>query len=125
MKFPISNSKYGNKKVEYQGLTFDSKKEYKRWCELRLAERAGEITELRRQVKYVLIPSQREKVWNIEKNCFEVGKVIEREVSYVADFVYKKDGELIVTDTKGFRTPDYIMKRKMMLYFHNIRIKEI
>ena len=117
--------KYHNKKITVDGETFDSKKEYKRWCELRLAERAGEITELRRQVKYVLIPSQREKVWNIEKNCFEVGKVIEREVSYVADFVYKNRlGREVVEDTKGFRTKDYILKRKMMLYFHGIRIQE-
>ncbi len=124
--------KYRNKKITVDGETFDSKKEYKRWCELKLAERAGEITELRRQVKYVLIPSQREKVWNDKKNCFEDGKVIEREVSYVADFVYKNRlGFEVVEDVKGYRNPSsagyakFAIKRKMMLYFHQIRIQEV
>ena len=73
-----------------------------------------------------MIPSQREKVWNIEKNCFEVGKVIEREVSYVADFTYKNRlGFEMVEDTKGFKTKDYIIKRKLMLWIHHIRIQEI
>lgn len=118
--------KYRNKKITVGGETFDSKREYNRWCELKLAERAGEITELRRQVKFVLIPSQREKVWNDKKNRFEDGKVIEREVSYVADFTYKNRlGFEVVEDSKGFRTKDYVLKRKMMLYFHGIKIHEI
>ena len=123
MAFP---SKYHAKKITVDGETFDSKKEYKRWCELKLAERAGEVSELRRQVKYVLIPSQREKVWNDKKGCFEDGKVIEREVGYVADFVYKNRlGFEVVEDTKGFKTKDYIIKRKLMLWMHGIRIQEI
>ena len=108
-------NKYHSKKVTIDGITFDSKKEANRYCELKLLEKAGEIDCLKRQVKYELIPAQRLD-----------GKVVERAVHYIADFVYKdKDGELIVEDTKGFRTADYIIKRKLMLWVHNIRIKEI
>ena len=119
-------SKYHNRKITRDGETFDSVKEYQRWCELKLMERAGEIEHLKRQVKFVLIPSQREKLWNAKKSRYEDGKVIEREVSYVADFVYtNRLGFIVVEDTKGFKTKDYIIKRKLMLYFHRIRIQEI
>ena len=107
-------AKYKNKKDFVDGHTFDSKKEAKRYYELRLLEKAGKITNLRMQVKFVLIPSQK-----ID------GKVVERECAYKADFVYQENGQTVVEDTKGFRTRDYIIKRKMMLYIHGIRIKEI
>jgi hypothetical protein len=106
--------KYHNKKITRDGITFDSLKEYRRYCELRLLEKAGAITDLKRQVKYELIPSQRVG-----------GKVVERACIYVADFVYKQNGETVVEDTKGFKTKDYIIKRKLMLHIHGIRIKEI
>jgi hypothetical protein len=119
-------SKYHNRKFTSDGETFDSVKEYHRWCELKLMERAGEAKDLKRQVKFVLVPAQREKVWNEKKSRYEDGKVIEREVSYVADFVYtNRLGFIVVEDTKGFKTKDYIIKRKLMLYFHRIRIQEI
>lgn len=79
-----------------------------------LLERAGAIQNLQRQVKYQLIPSQR-----------IAGKVVERACSYVADFVYDRDGETVVEDTKGVKTPEYIIKRKLMLWVHGIRIREI
>ena len=107
-------SKYRSKKVVVDGIQFDSKKEAKRWTELRLLERAGAITELDRQVKFELIPSQR-----ID------GKVVERACSYIADFVYNENGKKVVEDTKGIRTTDYIIKRKLMLFVHGIRIREI
>lgn len=107
-------SKYRAKKIEADGLTFDSRKEYFRWHELSLLEKAGKITGLQRQVRYELIPSQK-----ID------GKVVERPVHYVADFVYREDGRTIVEDTKGFKTKDYILKRKLMLHVHGIRIKEV
>lgn len=107
-------NKYHAKKCEWDGEVFDSKKELQRYKELKLLEKAGEIQNLRRQVKYVLIPSQR-----ID------GKVVEREVAYKADFVYEADGETVVEDAKGVKTTDYIIKRKMMLLFYNIRIKEV
>ena len=122
----MTRSKYHNRKITRDGETFDSVKEYQRWCELKLLEKAGEATDLKRQVKFVLIPSQREKVLNPKKNCYEEGKVIEREVIYVADFVYKNRlGFVVVEDTKGFKTKDYIIKRKLMLWIHHIRIQEI
>lgn len=107
-------SKYGAKKVTVNGITFDSKKEAKRYGELVLLERAGKITDLQRQVKFELIPSQR-----ID------GKVVERACTYVADFVYIEDGKKVVEDTKGFKTKDYIIKRKLMLWVHGIQVKEI
>lgn len=107
-------SKYGNKKVEVSGILFDSKKEAQRWIELDAMQTVGQISNLRRQVKYELIPNQRVN-----------GKVVERAVNYVADFVYEQNGETIVEDTKGMKTRDYILKRKMMLWFHGIQIKEV
>ena len=56
---------------------------------------------------------------------YKDGKCIFRSCSYVADFVYEQNGETVVEDTKGFRTPDYILKRKMMLFFLGVRIKEV
>lgn len=120
----MRRSKYGSKKVTVNGITFDSKKEANRYQELLLLERAGQITELRRQVKCVLIPAQYEKDTTGPRGGVKRGKLLERECSYMADFVYVQDGKLVVEDTKGFRTADYILKRKMMLYFHGIRIKE-
>lgn len=120
-------SKYHSRKITRDGESFDSVKEYNRWCELKLLERAGLITELKRQVKFELIPVQREKVWNKKKGCFEPGKVIERECSYIADFVYRDMDtcRIVVEDAKGFRTKEYIIKRKLMLYMRGIRIKEV
>ena len=115
----ISRSKYQNKKIVRDGITFDSMKEYRRWVELSLLEKAGTIQKLERQVKFELLPAQ------YESNGKKRGKCLERAVSYVADFVYIEGGVKVVEDTKGFKTKDYILKRKMMLYFHGIRIKEI
>lgn len=122
--------KYYNKKTEVDGVTFDSKREAKRYMELRILEKAGEITDLQRQVKFELIPDQREKTCEIytkgpRKGEPKPGKVIERRVEYIADFVYTQDGQTVVEDTKGFRTKDYIIKRKLMLYRHGIRIREV
>lgn len=119
-------NKYGNKQVTIGDETFDSGKEYRRFCELKLLQRAGKISDLQRQVKYVLIPTQREPDEIGVRGGVKKGKVIEQECAYVADFVYVNDkGETVVEDTKGFKTKDYIIKRKLMLYVHGIRIKEI
>ena len=120
-----SRTKYGSKKVTRDGVTYDSVKEYRRFCELSLLLRAGAITELRRQVEYELIPAQREPDTVGVRGGVKKGKVIEHAVKYVADFVYKENGKEIVEDTKGFKTKDYIIKRKLMLWVHGIRIKEI
>lgn len=124
-------SKYHSKKVVVDGVKFDSKREAARWKELSLLERAGEITDLQRQVKFKLIPTQREFSGEIGKNGrYKKGKIIERECSYVADFTYKdKKGRLVVEDVKGYKGSTayavFAIKRKLMLYIHGIRVKEV
>lgn len=122
-----NKSKYGAKKVEIDGIIFDSKKEGRRYQELKMLQKAGDISGLQRQVKYILIPAQREPDTKGPRGGIIKGKLLERECSYIADFVYKNthSGEWVIEDTKGFRTAEYKIKRKMMLYFHNIRIKEV
>ena len=105
-------------------MSFDSVKEYRRFCELSLLEKAGAITELQRQVEFELIPVQREPNTIGVRGGIKQGKVIEKKCSYIADFVYTENGEKVVEDTKGFKTKDYVIKRKLMLWVHGIRIKE-
>lgn len=107
-------NKYKNRKITINGETFDSRKEAHRYGELLLLQKAGVVFDIKRQVKYELIPSQRVN-----------GKVVERACTYVADFVYREDGKTVVEDTKGFRTKDYIIKRKLMLWVHGIQIREV
>lgn len=121
-------NKYHNKTAIVNGITFMSRKEGRRYQDLLLLERAGAIQNLQRQVKFVLIPAQCETFERYGKNGQKLQdgqRTLERECSYVADFVYQMDGEMVVEDTKGFRTNDYIIKRKLMLYIHGIRIKEV
>lgn len=122
-----SSNKYKNHKITVDNIKFDSKKEANRYFELRLLEKAGKIADLQRQVKYVLIPAQREPDKVGARGGVIKGKLIERECAYIADFVYKdlEKQELVVEDTKGFRTPEYIIKRKLMLYNYNIKIREV
>lgn len=120
-----TQSKYRNKKVVLDGITFDSKREAKRYRELLLMEQGGEIADIQRQVKFVLIPTQREPDTEGPRGGKRKGKTIEREITYIADFVYWKNGALVVEDTKGFRTTEYVIKRKLMLWVHGIRIVEI
>lgn len=119
-------SKYKAHKTEVDGIEFDSMKEARRYTELKLLERAGEISDLQMQVKFVLIPAQREPDTVGARGGIHKGKLIEYEAAYVADFVYLDEkGKLVVEDVKGFRTPEYKLKRKLMLYVHGIRIKEV
>lgn len=127
-------SKYHNKRVRTSdGCIHDSKKEAIRWNQLKLMEKAGLITDLKRQEKFLLIPTQREESTELYKRGErkgkpkKAGKVIEKEVVYIADFVYFDNvtEKRVVEDVKGLRTPVYILKRKLMLFVHGIRIKEI
>ena len=121
-----SYNKYGSVKIKASdGTVFDSRKEAKRWEQLLLQEKAGAITDLQRQVEFELIPAQREPDGVGVRGGKIKGKTIEHAVKYVADFVYNENGNKIVEDTKGFRTKDYIIKRKLMLWVHGIRIKEV
>ena len=105
--------KYHNTKTEVDGILFDSKKEAGRYLVLKMMEETGEISELRRQVKYELIPKQR------------IDGKMQRAINYIADFVYLKDGEIVVEDVKGFRTKEYKLKRRMMKDRHGIEVKEV
>lgn len=101
-------------------MHFDSKREARRYMDLWLMQRSGEITNLRTQVKYPLLPKQ-----------VHPDGTRERTIDYVADFVYEKDGETVVEDSKGFRNTSsaayrvFVMKRKMMLYFHGVTVREV
>lgn len=110
--------KYNNKKVIFEGITFDSKKEMRRFSELKYLEMAGEISNLELQKEYILIPPQYEVINGKKKS-------LERAVKYKADFVYTQDGKTVVEDVKGMKTKDYIIKRKLMLYIYGIQIKEM
>jgi hypothetical protein len=121
-------SKYNSIKTVVGGIEFDSRKEARRYQELLLLEKAGHIQNLKWQVKYVLIPSQYKVYERYGKNGRRLKDrkiLLEREVSYIADFEYEIDGRTIVEDTKGMTTKDYIIKRKLMLYVHGIRVKEV
>ena len=119
-------SKFHNQKTMLDGIPFDSKKEARRYSELKLLERAGTISNLDRQVKFSLIPAQREPSTVGGRGAVHLGKVIEQECYYVADFVYLDEtGEKVVEDAKGMRTKEYRIKKKLMLWIHGIRIKEV
>lgn len=125
-----NGSKYKSRKTTTSdGITFDSKKEARRWGELNLLQAVGKITGLERQVKFVLIPAQREPDKVGPKGGKIKGALIEREVAYIADFVYYENGEKVVEDVKGYRDGQayavFTIKRKLMLWVHHIRIKEV
>ena len=121
-------NKYQAIKTTVDGIEFDSRKEARRYQELLLLQRAGTIRNLQRQVKYVLIPAQYDTYARLGKKGQRLkdGKVLlERECAYIADFVYEENGKTVVEDTKGVKTKDYTIKRKLMLYVHKIKIREV
>lgn len=130
------SNKFGARQIKdpATGEVFDSKKEFHRFCELRILERAGKISGLKRQVTFELIPSQKEESTEVyksgpQKGLYKPGAVIEKPCKYVADFVYcDADGNTVVEDTKGYKKGAaydlFVIKRKLMLWVHGIRIKE-
>lgn len=119
-------SKYHSRKTWAFGIQFDSKREAERFMELKELEAKGKIHDIKMQVKFVLIPAQKEPDTVGVKGGKIKGRTLERAVHYVADFTYfTKDGTFIVEDVKGVRTPEYIIKRKLLLYRFGIRIKEV
>nr|DAP41700.1 MAG TPA: Endonuclease [Caudoviricetes sp.] len=105
-------SKYHARKTVIDGIEFDSAKEAKRYTRLRALEDAGKIQHLRLQVPFELLPS------------FECDGVKYRGMSYVADFVYYRDGKQVVEDTKGAKTREYLIKKKLMAYLNHVNIEE-
>jgi hypothetical protein len=109
-------SKYRNKPVVADGIKFDSGREHKRYQQLALMERAGVISNLRRQVSYELVPA-----------LLRADGKAELPVHYLADFVYEQGLTVVVEDVKSEPTrklPAYIIKRKLMLHVHGITLKE-
>ena len=107
--------KFRNKKVTTDEGVFDSKFEYDYWIILKERQKRGEISDLKRQVSFELIPRQSALVTVQLKTKTKLKEVFyEHPVYYIADFVYWENGEQVIIDTKGFRTPDYIIKRKLM-----------
>ena len=106
----VKQNKYGNEKTVVDGITFASRKEASRWQELKMLEKAGEITGLARQLKIELIPKTK-----LYRACY-----------YVADFVYfdKKEKKTIYEDVKGAKTEVYKLKKKILYWRHGIEIKE-
>lgn len=118
-------SKYRAKKVVVDGITFDSKKEGMYYLKLKEMEKKGEISNLRLQVPYELLPAlYHDEVVHLKTKDKVVRKLVQRAVHYVADFVYEKDGKDIVVDTKGMRLSDYKLKKKMMRAILGIEIIE-
>lgn len=129
-KGPSSGSKYHSQKVKTpDGEIFDSRKEYRRFSDLVLLQKAGEIRGLQRQVPFLLIPEHREPDLIGPRGGRRKGRIIERRLEYIADFTYEEllpDGSwvYVVEDCKGMRTREYIIKRKLMLHVYGIRLRE-
>ena len=129
--------KYGNHKIKNAYGTFDSSLEWSRFLFLPNREKEGEITNLRRQVEYLLIPAQYgTEIKHLKTKDKEVRVLLERSCSYVADFVYERNGKTIVEDCKGedkpyrgrifsTQTADFKIKKKLMLWVHKIQVKII
>jgi uncharacterized protein DUF1064 len=109
---PHTESKYGNRRFVNEEGRWDSKREYARWCDLKLLQSSGKISELRRQVVYDLLPQ-----------C-TLGGRRHRPIRFVADFVYIEDGEKKVEDSKGFKNRLYMLKRRLMWQLLGIEVIE-
>lgn len=108
--------KYGNKKTVIDGQVFDSQAEARRWIDLRLLEKAGRIAYLERQVVIELLP----------KVKYSDARRATPAVRYVADFCYVNvQGERVIEDVKGVRTPAYRLKKHMLKALHGLEVKEI
>lgn len=119
-------NKYHAIKVTFDGITFDSKKEGYHYLRLKLLQQEGKISNLRLQVPYELLPAiYEDEVIHLKTKDKVVRKLVQRPVTYVADFVYTQDGHDVVVDTKGLRLGDYIIKKKMMRAILGINIVEI
>lgn len=119
-------SKYRNEKAEYDGMTFDSKRERDRYIVLKDAERQGIISDLVCQPKFTLLPAQyHEETVQLKTKVKTVRKCDFLATTYTGDFQYTKDGNVVVEDVKGMVTPEYKLKEKMMLFFRKIRIRRV
>ncbi len=129
--FGQRKGKYNNTKVEIDGIKYDSKKESQRNAYLELMQKQGLISDLKRQVVFELIPTiYEDKVVHLKTKDKIVQRVAQKAVTYKADFTYIKDGQLVVEDVKASASyaaldKTFILKEKMMRYFHGIVIKRV
>lgn len=118
MAYHSTKNKYHNEKTTVDGIKFDSKKEANRYLELKMLERAGEISDLQLQVKYELVPP-----------CLKPSGKHTRAVEYIADFVYNENGKTVVEDVKGYKRGSayniFRIKQKLMLWVHGIYVEEV
>lgn len=121
-------NKFGNKKCSFQGIEFDSQKERDYYILLLSRMQRGEITDLRLQVPFELLPAIYEDVVvHLKTKDKIVRKLVQRKVEYIADFVYNENGVQKVVDTKGgsvTKTKEYLLKKKMMRSLLGIEIIE-
>jgi hypothetical protein len=124
-----NRSKYGNSKVEYQGIKFDSKREMQRYIILKDAENKGVISDLRMQVKFELIPAVKETyIQHLKTKDKECTRTLQLPITYTCDFAYIKDDELVIEDvkiSKSMLPKEYVLKKKMMFALKGIKIREI
>ena len=129
LPFNQPKSKYRNEKVTYQGMSFDSKKELQRYLVLLEAERRGIISDLKRQVKFELIPAITEEYVEHLKTKDKVKtRTLQLAVTYICDFTYVKDGVVVIEDIKSdpkLLTKEYQLKKKMLYAMHRLSIKEV
>lgn len=127
-------TKCGNRKVTIDGIEFDSVKEGRRYSELKLLQRAGQITDLQLQKEFELIPAQYEtyaRYGKTGKRLQDGKRCIEKSCVYKADFAYMKNGQLVVEDVKGHRDPasatyaKFVIKRKLLLWRYGVRVVEV
>ena len=121
-------NKYGNTKiVSENGDKWDSKREMKRWLFLKDAEQSGLITDLRRQVRFELIPAiKRKEIVQLKTKTKEVEKTEQQAITYTADFVYTKDGKTVVEDIKPSPNTvpkEFMLKAKLFFWKYGFKIR--
>ena len=127
--FNNKGNKYGNKKVEYDGLKFDSKKEKDRYIFLKSQEMLGNIQDLQLQVKYELIPAIKEEyVEHLKTKDRVKTRTVQLAITYTCDFQYYKNGELIIEDVKSspkMLAKEYVLKKKILFALKGLKITEV
>lgn len=120
-----AHNKLNNQIVFFDNIKFHSIKEKNRYIQLKKEQEEGRIQDLQLQAKFVVIPTiYEEKEVRLKTKTVKKKVCLFKECSYYADFTYYRDGEFVVEDTKGYRTKEYAIKRKLMKYFHDITILE-
>jgi hypothetical protein len=126
---PKNRNKYGNTKVEFDGIKFDSKREMERYLLLLEAQKKGLISGLEVHKRYELLPAVKETyIEHLKTKDREKERTLQLAVTYTCDFFYIKDGEEVVEDIKisEYLLPkEYVLKEKMMFYFYRIKIKRV